>query len=135
MDTGTGLKVVRRDKFLASDGLRTPDRPAGSPVPTVTTKFRLLLHSINWSQFRRVGQSLRGVLDAKVDCSKFHRKVSKYSRRTRLNVPEKSNVERSTCQVTNKELDRSWSAGRECDCTLNLDKRVTSVTNPSLTSQ
>jgi hypothetical protein len=54
MDSGTGLKVVRRDKFLASDGLRTPDRPAGSPVTTVTTEFRLLLHRIDWSPFRRV---------------------------------------------------------------------------------
>jgi len=54
MDTGTRLKVVRRDKCLASTGLRTPDRPAGTPVTIVTTEFSLLLHSIDWSPFRRV---------------------------------------------------------------------------------
>ena len=54
MDTGTGLKVVRRDKPLASAKLRNPDRPAGSPVTIMTTEFRLLLHPFDWSPFRRV---------------------------------------------------------------------------------
>jgi len=54
MDTGTGLKFVRRDKLLASAGLRNPDRPAGSSVTEVTTEFCLLLHPIDWSPFGRV---------------------------------------------------------------------------------
>jgi hypothetical protein len=67
MDSGTGLKVVRRDTFLASDGLRTPDRPTGSPVTTVTTEFRPQLRHIDWSPFRRVWSKSSGVLDAKED--------------------------------------------------------------------
>jgi len=57
MDTGTGLEVVRRDKTLASTGLRTPYRPY-SPVTIVTTEFRLLLHPIDWSPFGRVWSKL-----------------------------------------------------------------------------
>jgi hypothetical protein len=84
MDIGTGQKVVRRDKILTSAELRNPDRLVGSPVTIVITEFRQMLHPIDWSPFRRFGQSRLGVLDAKEDGTYLHLKVSNYSQRTLL---------------------------------------------------